>query len=236
MSRARQTAPAPDWKGLEKNIGYTFHDIGLLKNALTHSSYANESKKSSGSNERLEFLGDSVLGYVVADYLFRNCPHLPEGDLTKTRAALVCEKACCGFSRQLEVGKYLLLSHGEQNSGGNARPSILADAFEAIIAAIYLDGGMEEARTFILRFVKPMIQTARPKPFKDYKTMLQEIIQKNPEESLEYVLTGESGPDHDKHFSVEVHLNSNVIGKGGGRSKKEAVQQAAREALELMGY
>ena len=113
MSRARQTAPAPDWKGLEKNIGYTFHDIGLLKNALTHSSYANESKKSSGSNERLEFLGDSVLGYVVADYLFRNCPHLPEGDLTKTRAALVCEKACCGFSRQLEVGKYLLLSHGE---------------------------------------------------------------------------------------------------------------------------
>ena len=236
MSRARQTAPAPDWKGLEKNIGYTFHDIGLLKNALTHSSYANESKKSSGSNERLEFLGDSVLGYVVADYLFRNCPHLPEGDLTKTRATLVCEKACCGFSRQLEVGKYLLLSHGEQNSGGNARPSILADAFEAIIAAIYLDGGMEEARTFILRFVKPMIQTARPKPFKDYKTMLQEIIQKNPEESLEYVLTGESGPDHDKHFSVEVHLNSNVIGKGGGRSKKEAEQQAAREALELMGY
>ncbi len=236
MSRVRQTAPAPDWKGLEKNIGYTFHDIGLLKNALTHSSYANESKKSSGSNERLEFLGDSVLGYVVADYLFRNCPHLPEGDLTKTRAALVCEKACCGFSRQLEVGKYLLLSHGEQNSGGNARPSILADAFEAIIAAIYLDGGMEEARTFILRFVKPMIQTARPKPFKDYKTMLQEIIQKNPEESLEYVLTGESGPDHDKHFSVEVHLNSNVIGKGGGRSKKEAEQQAAREALELMGY
>ena len=236
MSRARQTAPAPDWKGLEKNIGYTFHDIGLLKNALTHSSYANESKKSSGSNERLEFLGDSVLGYVVADYLFRNCPHLPEGDLTKTRAALVCEKACCGFSRQLEVGKYLLLSHGEQNSGGNARPSILADAFEAIIAAIYLDGGMEEARTFILRFVKPMIQTARPKPFKDYKTMLQEIIQKNPEESLEYVLTGESGPDHDKYFSVEVHLNSNVIGKGGGRSKKEAEQQAAREALELMGY
>ena len=235
MSRARQTAPAPDWKGLEKNIGYTFHDIGLLKNALTHSSYANESKKSSGSNERLEFLGDSVLGYVVADYLFRNCPHLPEGDLTKTRAALVCEKACCGFSRQLEVGKYLLLSHGEQNSGGNARPSILADAFEAIIAAIYLDGGMEEARAFILRFVKPMIQTARPKPFKDYKTMLQEIIQKNPEESLEYVLTGESGPDHDKHFSVEVHLNSNVIGKGGGRSKKEAEQQAAREALELMG-
>lgn len=236
MSRSRQPVPAPDWKALEKNIGYHFQNIGLLRNALTHSSYANENKKSSGSNERLEFLGDSVLGYVVADYLFCHCPHLPEGELTKTRAALVCEKACCGFSRQLEVGKYLLLSHGEQNSGGASRSSILADAFEAIIAAIYLDGGMEEARSLILRFIKPMLQTARPKPFKDYKTMLQEIIQKNPEESLEYVLTGESGPDHDKHFTVEVHLNSNVIGKGGGRSKKEAEQQAAREALELMGY
>ena len=167
MSHPRQTAPAPDWKSLEKNIGYSFHNPALLKNAMTHSSYANESKKSAGSNERLEFLGDSVLGYVVADYLFRNCPHLPEGELTKMRAALVCEKACCGFSRQLGVGGYLLLSHGEQNSGGASRPSILADAFEAIIAAIYLDGGMEEARSFILRFVKPMLQTTRPKPFKD---------------------------------------------------------------------
>ena len=139
MSHPRQTAPAPDWKSLEKNIGYSFHNPALLKNAMTHSSYANESKKSAGSNERLEFLGDSVLGYVVADYLFRNCPHLPEGELTKMRAALVCEKACCGFSRQLGVGGYLLLSHGEQNSGGASRPSILADAFEAIIAASAAD-------------------------------------------------------------------------------------------------
>ncbi|MDF2632470.1 MAG: ribonuclease [Caproiciproducens sp.] len=189
-----------------------------------------------GSNERLEFLGDSILGVVVADYLFKNFSDLPEGDLTKKRAALVCEKACCGFSKQLDVGKYLLLSHGEQNSGGRTRSSILADAFESIIAAIYIDGGMEEARKFILRFVLPLLQTAKPKTFKDYKTALQEIIQQNPEEHLEYVLTGESGPDHDKHFSVEVHLNSNVIGKGGGRSKKEAEQQAAREAMELMGY
>lgn len=221
---------------LEEKIGYHFKDQSYLKTALTHSSYANETKATGGSNERLEFLGDSVLGVVVADYLFKNFPNLPEGDLTKKRAALVCEKACCGFSKQLDLGRYLLLSHGEQNSGGRTRSSILADAFEAIIAAIYMDGGMEQAREFILRFVLPLLQTAKPKAFKDYKTALQEIIQQNPEERLEYVLTGESGPDHDKHFTVEVHLNSNIIGKGGGRSKKEAEQQAAREAMELMGY
>ncbi len=221
---------------LEAKIGYRFKNQNYLKNALTHSSYANESKCVGGSNERLEFLGDSILGVVVADYLFKKFPNLPEGDLTKKRAALVCEKACCGFSKQMDVGKYLLLSHGEQNSGGRTRSSILADAFESITAAIYLDGGMEEARAFILRFVLPQLKMAKPKTFKDYKTALQEIIQQNPEEHLEYVLTGENGPDHDKHFTVEVHLNSNVIGKGGGRSKKEAEQQAAREALELMGY
>jgi ribonuclease III len=223
-------------KELEDKLGYHFKNQGYLKNALTHSSYANETKSVAGSNERLEFLGDSVLGVVVADYLFKNFPDLPEGDLTKKRAALVCEKACCGFSKQLDVGKYLLLSHGEQNSGGRTRSSILADAFESIIAAIYMDGGMDEAREFILRFALPLLQAAKPKAFKDYKTALQEIIQQNPEERLEYVLTGESGPDHDKHFSVEVHLNNNVVGKGGGRSKKEAEQQAAREAMELMGY
>ena len=223
-------------KELEEKIGYCFKNQNYLRNALTHSSYANKARSAGSSNERLEFLGDSVLGVVVADYLFKNFPNLPEGDLTKKRAALVCEKACCGFSRQMDVGRFLLLSHGEQNSGGRTRPSILADAFEAIVAAIYLDGGMEEARSFILRFVLPQLQTSKPKTFKDYKTALQEIIQQNPEERLEYVLTGESGPDHDKHFTVEVHLNSNVVGKGGGRSKKEAEQQAAREALELMGY
>ena len=225
-----------DRKELEDRLGYHFKNPQYLTTALTHSSYANEAKGGRHSNERLEFLGDSVLGVVVADYLFKNCPDMPEGDLTKNRAALVCEKSLCGFSRQLGVGDFLLLSHGEQNSGGRSRPSILADAFEAIIAAIYMDGGMEEARRFVLNFVVPALKTAKPKAFKDYKTALQEIIQQNPEEHLEYVLTGESGPDHDKHFTVEVHLNSNVIGKGGGRSKKEAEQQAAREALELMGY
>lgn len=225
-----------DYREFEEKLGHRFHNKKYLITALTHSSYANEAKGKEESNERLEFLGDSVLGFVVADYLFQNYTQFPEGDLTKNRAALVCEKACCGFAKQIDLGNYLRLSHGEQNSGGRTRSSILADAFEAVIAAIYLDAGMEEARKFILRFVLPMLKTHKPKAFKDYKTALQEIIQQNPEEHLEYVLTGESGPDHDKHFTVEVHLNSNVIGKGGGRSKKEAEQQAAREALELMGY
>ncbi len=221
---------------LEKKIGYQYKNISYLDNALTHSSYANEVRHGVKSNERLEFLGDSVLSVVVSDYIYRNCPELPEGELSKLRAALVCEKSLCRFSKSLGVGDCLKLSRGEKNLKGNERPSILADAFEAIIASIYLDGGMEMARRFILRFVEPEIKNPKPRAFKDYKTMLQEIIQKNPEEHLSYVLTGEEGPDHDKHFTVEVHLNHNVIGRGGGRSKKEAEQQAAREALELMGY
>lgn len=219
----------------EKLIGYNFRDKKLLERALTHSSYANENKCK--SYERLEFLGDSVLGFVTAEYLFSHFPNLPEGQLTKNRAALVCERSLCGFSKTLQVGEFLRLSHGELNSGGRERPSILADVFESTIAAIYRDSGsLDEAKKFILRFIAPAAKSQTVKPFKDYKTTLQEIVQQNPEERLEYVVTGESGPDHDKHFRVEVHLNSNVIGKGGGRSKKEAEQQAAREALELMGY
>ena len=219
----------------EKRIGYRFRDRSLLETALTHSSFANEHKCK--SYERLEFLGDSVLGFVTAEYLFENFPQLPEGQLTKTRAALVCEKSLCGFSKALRAGDCLRLSHGERHSGGRERPSILADVFESTTAAIYLDSGsLEEAKKFILRFIAPAAKNQTVKPFKDYKTTLQEVIQQNPEERLEYVVTGESGPDHDKHFTVEVHLNSNVIGKGGGRSKKEAEQQAAREALALLGY
>ncbi len=223
-------------KELEKKIGYKYKNIGYLENALTHSSYANEVRHGTKSNERLEFLGDAVLSIVVSDYIYKNCPNLPEGELSKLRASLVCEKSLCRFSKALGVGRCLKLSRGEHNLKGNERPSILADAFEAIIASIYLDGGMEQARKFVLSFIEPELKNPKPRAFKDYKTMLQEIIQKNPEEHLEYVLTGEQGPDHDKHFFVEVHLNSNIIGKGGGRSKKEAEQQAAREALELMGY
>lgn len=221
---------------LEQKLGYTFKEIKYLKTGLTHSSYANEFKRNLQCNERQEFLGDAVLSIVVSDYIYKNCPELPEGDLTKLRASLVCEKTLAVYARSINLGKYLLLSRGERHCNGQDRSSILADAFESVIAAIYLDGGMEEARKFVLKFVVKDIKSTKPKKFKDYKTSLQEIIQKNPEEKLEYVLAGESGPDHDKHFLVEVHLNSNVIGKGGGRSKKEAEQQAAREALELMGY
>ena len=222
---------------LQDKIGYHFNNVSLLKEALTHSSFANEHRSQHIKyNERLEFLGDTVLSIVVSDYIFKNCPELPEGELTKLRASLVCEKSLYEFAKKIDLGNYLLLSKGERNNGGADRPSILSDAFEALIAAIYIDGGMKSASKHILNFVVPEIKNTKKKRINDYKTTLQEIIQKNPGEQLEYVLVDESGPDHNKHFVVEVHLNSNVIGKGGGRSKKEAEQQAAREALELMGY
>ncbi|MGN0490574.1 ribonuclease III [Ruminococcus sp.] len=222
---------------LQNKIGYQFKNPALLNEALTHSSYANEHKSQHIKyNERLEFLGDSVLSIVVSDYIYKNCPELPEGELTKLRASLVCEKSLYEFAKKIDLGKYLILSKGERNNGGADRPSILSDAFEALIAAIYIDGGLAPASKHILNFVIPAIKNSKKKKINDYKTTLQEIIQKNPGEKLEYVLVKESGPDHNKHFVVEVHLNSNVIGKGGGRSKKEAEQQAAREALELMGY
>ena len=222
---------------LERKIGYQFKNKALMKEAITHSSYAKERKSQHIKyNERLEFLGDAVLSIVVSDYIFKNCPELPEGELTKLRASLVCEKSLFEFAKIIDLGKYLILSKGERNNGGAERPSILSDAFEALIAAIYIDGGYEPASKHILNFVIPTIKNSKTKKNKDYKTTLQEIVQKNPGEKLEYVLVAESGPDHNKHFVVEVHLNSNVIGKGGGRSKKEAEQQAAHEALELMGY
>ena len=219
---------------LEQNMGYVFKDISLLKTALTHSSYANEAGKGTKYNERLEFLGDSVLSLIVSEYLFEAFPKMPEGELTKLRASLVCEKSLAKFSQKLGVGDFLLLGNGEENSGGRTRPSILADAFEALLAALYLDSDMDTARKYVLEFVKEALKESKPS-FKDYKTMLQEIIQQNREESVCYHLVGEHGPDHNKRFIVEVHLNSNVIGHGEGRSKKEAEQQAAKEALELMG-
>ena len=222
---------------LQNKIGYNFTNLNLLEEALTHSSFANEHKsKHIKYNERLEFLGDAVLSIVVSDYIFKNCPELPEGELTKLRASLVCERSLFEFAKHIQLGKYLILSKGERHNGGAERPSILSDAFEALIAAIYIDGGMKAASKHILNFIVPAIKKSKKKPVNDYKTTLQEIIQKNPGELREYVLVAESGPDHDKHFVSEVHLNSNVIGRGGGRSKKEAEQQAAREALELMGY
>ena len=216
----------------EKLIGYTFSDKSLLERALSHSSYANEKHSPKDSNERLEFLGDSVLGFITAEYYYKNSS-LPEGELTRLRAATVCEKALFEFSKEIELFRFLYLGKGEENTGGRDRASINSDAFEAVIAAIYLDGGLDEAKKFVLRFVEKHAKTQGD--FKDYKTKLQEVIQKNPEETLEYVLVGESGPDHNKSFEVEVHLNSNVIGKGKGKSKKNAEQEAAREALALMG-
>lgn len=221
--------------GLEERLGYKFNNINLLKNALTHSSYANEVRGGFSSNERLEFLGDSVLSIVVSDYIYKHYPSMPEGELTKLRASLVCEKSLCAFSRELELGNYLMLGKGEEKGGGRERDSILADAFEAVLAAIYLDGGMEPARRHVMNFVLRELQHTDDEVFKDYKTALQEIIQRNPEEAVSYILTGESGPDHDKEFTVEVRLNSNVIGRGTGKNKKRAEQMAAKEALMLMG-
>ncbi len=222
-------------KALETNLRYSFKNKALLTNALTHSSYANEVRNGTTSNERLEFLGDSVLSIIVADYLYHKFNNMPEGELTKLRASLVCEKSLCAFSRELGIGEFLLLGKGEEKGGGRERDSILADAFEAVLAAMYLDGGMEIAKEHVLRFVLPELSHTNDDVFKDYKTALQEIIQRNPEENVTYILTGESGPDHNKCFEVEVRLNSNVIGKGTGKSKKAAEQAAAKEALTLMG-
>lgn len=222
-------------KALQKNLGYTFKNEALLQNALTHSSFANEARGGVSSNERLEFLGDSVLSIIVSDYIYKQFGNLPEGELTKLRASLVCEKSLCGFSRELQMGSFLRLGKGEEKGGGRERDSILADAFEAVLAAIYLDSDLETARELVMRFILKELKHTDDEVFKDYKTALQEIIQRNPEEYVTYILTGESGPDHDKIFEVEVHLNSNVIGKGKGKSKKQAEQMAAKQALSLMG-
>ena len=205
---------------LEGKLGYTFSDLHLLDTALTHSSYANEQGPGHKYNERLEFLGDSVLGFITADKFFHAFRDIPEGRLTKLRASTVCEESLFEFAKQIDLGDYLLLGKGEDKNG--------------VIAAIYLDGSIDPAREFVLRFVMTAVEE-KTITFKDYKTKLQEIIQKNPEEQLQYVLAGESGPDHNKRFEVEVHLNSNVIGRGIGRTKKQAEQEAAREALALMG-
>lgn len=222
-----------DTAKFQQIIDYRFKDEQLLLTALTHSSYANE--YGCKYNERLEFLGDSVLGFVAAEYFFSHHKSVPEGELTKLRAATVCEKSLHGFALEIDLGSYVRLGKGEINMGGREKPSILADAFEALIAAIYLDGGIEAAKKFVLRFVSASEGHIFEPAYKDNKTLLQEIVQKNPEEKLEYVLIGESGPAHDKTFEVEIHLNSNVIGHGSGHSKKAAEQAAAGEALRLMG-
>ena len=221
-------------KDLEIAIGYRFKNIMLLQNALTHSSYTNEHWHNSlKSNERLEFLGDSILGMVVAEHLYRNCPNRLEGDLTRMRADMVCETALAKIAGQLELGKHLLLGNGEEQSGGRNRSSILADATESVIAACFLDGGMEAAEGFIRRFVLCNVPVSKPANL-DYKTALQEQVQQKKNQQLAYRLVGESGPDHDKEFTVEVSLNGTVVGRGVGTSKKRAEQNAAKAAMEKL--
>ena len=219
-------------KDLEAAISYRFRNITLLQNALTHSSYANERWHDSlKSNERLEFLGDSILGMVVAEFLYRNYPDRPEGELTRMRADMVCETSLAKVADQIGLGQHLLLGHGEEQGGGRGRASILADAVESVIAASFLDGGMEPARRFIERFILCNVPEQRLRNA-DYKTALQELLQQKKNQVITYELTGQSGPDHDKHFSVQVLLNGTPIGSGEGTSKKRAEQDAARDALE----
>ena len=219
---------------LEKGLGYVFRDKALLTNALTHSSYANENRdRGIHDNERLEFLGDSILGFVVADYLYRNFPGKPEGELTRIRADLVCETNLARQADTIRLGEFLLLGHGEENGGGRKRASIVSDAMESVIAASYMDGGFEAAKGIIDRLILCDVPTGRPHNF-DYKTALQELVQRKKEQLLHYELTGESGPDHDKHFDVEVLLNGKPVGKGTGSSKKRAEQSAAENAIERL--
>ena len=221
-------------KDLETAIGYQFNNITLLQNALTHSSYANERWHDSlKSNERLEFLGDSILGMVVADHLYKNFSDRPEGELTRMRADMVCETSLAQVAAKLDLGRHLLLGHGEEQGGGKNRASTLADAVESVIAACYLDGGMEAAQRFIQQFILCHVPVTRLYNA-DYKTALQEMVQQKKNQTLSYALVGEEGPDHDKRFFVEVSLNGTVVGAGSGSSKKRAEQDAARAAIETL--
>ena len=221
-------------KDLETAIGYRFQNISLVQNALTHSSYANERWHNSLlSNERLEFLGDSVLGMLVAEYLFRNFPDRPEGELTRMRADMVCEQTLAAAANKIGIGEHLLLGHGEERFGGRSRNSILADAMESVIAACFLDGGIAAALKVVQQFILVEVPVTKLHNV-DYKTQLQELVQQKKNQVLSYTLVGESGPDHDKQFDVEVSLNGTVVGSGSGSSKKRAEQSAAASAIERL--
>ncbi|MGM9628187.1 MAG: ribonuclease III [Faecousia sp.] len=221
-------------KDLETAIGYRFRNITLLQNALTHSSYANERWHNSLlSNERLEFLGDSVLGMLVAEYLYRNFPDRPEGELTRMRADMVCETTLAAAANRIGLGDHLLLGHGEEQGGGRSRDSILADAVESVIAACFLDGGLDAALNFVRQFILVEVPVNKLHNV-DYKTQLQELVQQKKNQVLSYALVGQSGPDHDKQFDVEVSLNGAIVGYGRGSSKKRAEQDAARAAIKKL--
>ena len=216
---------------LEKNIGYTFKNKELLKTALTHTSYANE--HAAQSNEKLEFLGDSILEFVSSEYMYNKYTNLKEGEMTKVRATVVCEKSLYKIAKLHNFSDFLYLGKSEVITGGSKRPAILADSVEAVIAAMFIDGGLEPAKKFIIENLKDEIEIAtKHVGEKDYKTVLQEELQKNGEVKIEYKIINESGPDHDKTFEAEVSLNGKVLATGVGKSKKEAEMQAAKKALE----
>ena len=218
-------------EGIEKEIGYEFKNKELLKTALTHTSYAYE--KHINSNEKLEFLGDSILEFLSSRYLYENYPNLREGEMTKVRATVVCEKSLYKIASKHNFGKYLYLGKSEKINGGNKRPAILADSVEAVIAAMYLDGGLEIVDNFIIKNLKEEIEQASTHVGdKDYKTVLQEKLQEGGDVKIEYEITKESGPDHDKSFEAQVKFNGKVLAKGSGKSKKGAEMQAAKKALE----
>lgn len=241
LKREENSQYPPPKERLEKIIGYTFTDKSLLETALTHSSKSNELKNKGVAvecNERLEFLGDSVLSIVVSQYIYIRYKDCKEGELTKIRSSVVCEKALAKYSDKIHLGDYLMIGHGEEKGGARHLPSITSDAFEALIAAIFLDCGQntEKVRGFILPFVIDEIDDIeRRSSFVDHKTALQQIVQQVNGERLQYVLVSESGPDHNKTFEVEARLNSNVIGRGKGSTKRDAEQNAAKEALALFG-
>ena len=221
---------------LQENLGYRFRDESLLRGALYHSSYSNEHRgENIVSNERLEFLGDAVLGFVSAEFLYSRFPNAPEGELTRIRAALVREESLFEVAQALQLGECLMLGKGEESGGGRQRPSILADCTEAVFAAVYLDGGMDCARDLIHRVLlsKGDIEVAESRR-RDYKTELQELVQRKPHQALRYELIGQSGPDHAKVFTVAVLLNGDPVGEGSGHSKKEAEQSAACAAMEKL--
>ena len=227
---------------LEAKIGYVFSDIELLKTALTHSSYSNELKLKGISvecNERLEFLGDSVLSVIAADYLFNKYPEFPEGELTRRRAVIVCRDALSSYAKTFSLGDFLFLGNGEEKNNARERKSLLENTFEAVLGAIYLDGAPDRM-DFVAKLMRPFFEKEldaweKGKIVKDYKSELQQIIQQSGVDTLAYVLVGSRGPDHEKVFEVEARLNSNIIGRGTGRTKREAEQNAAKEALALFG-
>ena len=239
MSDLREKWAQPDFAKLQQTVGYRFTDPSLLSTALTHSSYLNEHRGNGGvksCNERLEFLGDSVLSLITSEYIYEKHPDRSEGELSVLRSRAVCTEALAGYAAEIALGDYLLLGNGEEHSGGRSKPKTLENSFEALVGALYLDGGLEIAKRFALPFLVKKTESAlREKEIRDYKTLLQQIVQQDREEHLEYVLVGESGPAHQKTFEVEARLNSNIIGHGVGSSKRAAEQAAAKEALILFG-